>query len=73
MSYDYGTATVFVGRLTAERQPSMYDLCRVHLDNLTPPRGWTLRREPLIAVGGPADDQWAEVPAKLETRNAIGR
>ena len=71
MSYDYGAATVFVGRLADERHPSLYDLCRLHLDNLTPPRGWTLRREPLVAVGGGADDQWADTPVKAGSRNAI--
>lgn len=71
MSYDYAQATVYVGRLAEERHPSLYDLCRVHLDNLTPPRGWTLRREPLIAVGTAADDQWADAPAKAASRTAI--
>ena len=71
MSYDYATATVYLGRLAEERHPALYDLCRVHLDNLTPPRGWTLRREPLFAVGNTADEQWADVPVKAASRSAI--
>lgn len=71
MSYDYATATVYVGRLADERHPALYDLCRSHLDNLTPPRGWTLRREPLTAVGGVRDEQWADAPVRVGTRSAI--
>ena len=71
MSYDYATSTVYVGQLADERHPSMYDLCRKHLDSLTPPRGWTMRREPLVAVGGTADEDWAGVAKPASTRNAM--
>jgi hypothetical protein len=59
MSYDYANRTVFVGQLLEERHPSYYDLCRVHLDALVPPRGWTLRREPVGAATGATDATWA--------------
>jgi Protein of unknown function (DUF3499) len=58
MSYDYATRTVFVGRLLVDRQPNYYDLCRTHTDALVPPRGWTMRREP-IAQAGAFDENWS--------------
>jgi Protein of unknown function (DUF3499) len=60
MSYDHSGATVFVGQLTVEREPSMYDLCRRHLDVLSAPKGWTIRREPLALVGVGEDDWHAD-------------
>ena len=59
MSYDYGNRLVFVGQLVEERHPAWYDLCRTHLDNLVPPRGWTLRRQPLTAVGSADPHNWS--------------
>ena len=71
MSYDQAGATVFVGHLTPEREPSMYDLCRRHVDVLSAPRGWTIRREPLALVGESNED-WAQ-PAQRERDAAGGR
>ena len=59
MSYDYANRAVFVGQLIDERHPAFYDLCRVHLDSLVPPRGWTLRRQPLSAVGSGNPLDWS--------------
>ena len=59
MSYDYANRTVFVGQLTDDRHPAFYDLCRVHLESLVPPRGWTLRRQPLSAVGSGSPTEWS--------------
>lgn len=67
MSYDQGSAIVYIGQLVAERHPAYYDLCRTHVDTLSTPRGWTLRREPLRlagvgGVGGVGSDfatEWA--------------
>jgi hypothetical protein len=38
----------------------MYDLCRRHLDVLSAPKGWTIRREPLALVGVGEDDWHAD-------------
>ena len=63
MSYDYTNRTVFVGQLIDERHPAFYDLCRTHLERLAPPRGWTLRRQPLSAVGSGDSNDWSfDVP-----------
>ena len=61
MSYDQGSAIVYIGQLVAERHPAYYDLCRTHVDTLSTPRGWTLRREPLRLAGVGSDfaTEWA--------------
>jgi hypothetical protein len=70
MSYDYATATVFVGQLLAERLPSYYDLCRTHVASLAPPKGWSVRREPLAFVGE-VDTLWATKDADTVKRSAM--
>ena len=70
MSYDHAAVTVFVGQLTIERQPSMYDLCRRHLNVLSAPRGWVVRREPLALAGLHTDQTW-HVDAIADERNVI--
>lgn len=73
MSYDYSSRTVFVGQLAAERHPGLYEFCRSHIDGLVPPKGWTLRREPLVAVteGQGEDDLWASAPKIAAKRSVI--
>ena len=51
MSYDQSTCTVYLGGLAPEREPSYYDMCRFHVDRLTPPTGWTVRRVRPAVVG----------------------
>lgn len=60
MSYDYAASTVFVGHLSTERDPNLYDLCRSHLDRMSAPRGWTVRREPLAAVSADGSLAWSD-------------
>ena len=58
MSYNQASRVVFLGPLSAERDPSLYDLCRFHVDRLTPPTGWAVERaRPSVVgeVGGGAD------------------
>lgn len=58
MSYNQASRVVFLGPLSAERDPSLYDLCRFHVDRLTPPTGWTVdRARPSVVgeVGGEAE------------------
>lgn len=51
MSYNQASRVVFLGPLSAERDPSLYDLCRFHVDRLTPPTGWTVDRARPSVVG----------------------
>jgi Protein of unknown function (DUF3499) len=41
MSYEYATSTVLVEALTV-RHPTRYDLCHLHAETLTAPRGWRI-------------------------------
>lgn len=65
MSYNQASRVVFLGPLSAERDPSLYDLCRFHVDRLTPPTGWTVdRARPTVVVEESVDgtgtlDAWS--------------
>ena len=63
MSYDQRACTVYLGGLSPERDPAFYDLCRFHVDRLTPPNGWTVRRVRPTAV---SDDGTDETAATLD-------
>ena len=59
MSYDQSSCTVYLGGMSPERDPAFYDLCRFHVDRLTPPNGWTIRRVRPSAVSEDGTDQTA--------------
>ena len=59
MSYDQRACTVYLGGLSPERDPAFYDLCRFHVDRLTPPNGWTIRRVRPTAVNDDGTDETA--------------
>lgn len=59
MSYDQSSRTVYLGGLSPERDPAFYDLCRFHVDRLTTPTGWSLRRVRPTAVDGDGTDATA--------------
>lgn len=40
--FDYGARTTWLDALAIERHPMAYDLCVLHADALTVPRGWQL-------------------------------
>ena len=42
LSYEYGSATVWLERLAAEGHPMTHDLCDRHTARTAPPRGWSL-------------------------------
>lgn len=46
----YQAREVVVGDLAPERDPNLLDLCRVHVEGLTPPRGWSIRDERVARV-----------------------
>jgi Protein of unknown function (DUF3499) len=41
MSYEYATSTVLIEAL-GQRHPTRYDLCHLHTETLTAPRGWLI-------------------------------
>ncbi|WP_026122547.1 DUF3499 domain-containing protein [Nocardiopsis halotolerans] len=57
LTYVYADSTAVLGPLAAYVEPHCYDLCAVHADRLTAPRGWEVVRLPVeTAGGGPGSD-----------------
>ena len=44
LTYDYGDSTAVLGPLATTAEPHAYDLCEVHAEHLTAPRGWQVVR-----------------------------
>lgn len=44
LTYVYGDSTAVLGPLATYAEPHTYDLCAVHADRLTVPRGWEVVR-----------------------------
>ena len=44
LTYDYGDSTAVLGPLSTQAEPHAYDLCEVHAERLTVPRGWQVVR-----------------------------
>ena len=42
VSLRYNERQVLIGDLVPERDPNLLDLCRDHVDRMTPPVGWTV-------------------------------
>lgn len=42
VSLRYSERQVLIGDLVAERDPNLLDLCREHVERMTPPVGWTV-------------------------------
>ncbi len=42
VTLSYGERQVLVGELLPDRDPNLLDLCREHVERLTPPVGWTV-------------------------------
>lgn len=44
LTYNYGESVVIVGPLSPVAEPHAYDLCQVHDDRVSAPRGWEVVR-----------------------------
>ncbi|MEX5294600.1 DUF3499 family protein [Kocuria sp. CPCC 205268] len=76
LTYVYSDSTAVVGPLAGHAEPHAYDLCAVHADRLTVPRGWRVvrlelpedraRREDIGAVAEAVRE--AEPPAPVRDR-----
>src|SRR4051812_17334423 len=57
LTYVYPDQTAVLGPLATYAEPHAYDLCEVHAERLSAPRGWeVLRLVSDLAPGGPSDD-----------------
>jgi hypothetical protein len=89
LTYVYADSTAVVGPLATYAEPHCYDLCEVHAQRLTAPRGWEVVRHepehPDLARARSADDlealadavreaaRPASGPAQPERDGATGR
>lgn len=49
----YTAREVVIGDLIVRRDPNVLDLCREHVDRMTPPLGWTVRDGRSLAASSP--------------------
>ena len=57
LTYVYSDSTAVLGPLAFMAEPHSYDLCEIHSDRLTAPRGWeVVRLAPAYAEAGPTPD-----------------
>jgi hypothetical protein len=57
LTYVYGDQTAVLGPLATFAEPHSYDLCDVHAQTLSAPRGWeVVRLAPDLAAAGPSGD-----------------
>ena len=57
LTYVYSDSTVVLGPLATYAEPHCYDLCSVHAERLTAPRGWEIMRlAPDLEAPAPSHD-----------------
>jgi hypothetical protein len=57
LTYVYSDSTAVLGPLALQAEPHCYDLCALHAERLTAPRGWeVVRLAPDVVEAGPSDD-----------------
>ena len=72
LTYVYSDSTAVVGPLAGHAEPHAYDLCAVHADRLTVPRGWrVVRLEPPEARARREDPVQAVVELALGLRPVV--
>ena len=50
LTYDYGDQMAAIGPLGAGNDPHAHDLCAIHTDRLSMPRGWVVVRHETLRV-----------------------
>ena len=56
MTYAYRDSTAVLGPLASRSEPHGYDLCSVHAQTLSAPRGWEVIRLAVEEPAGPSTD-----------------
>ena len=56
LTYAYRDSTAVLGPLASRSEPHGYDLCSVHADSLSAPRGWEVIRLAVEEPAGPSTD-----------------
>lgn len=69
MSYDYAQQVAEVGPLGEERHPTQYELCALHGELLSVPRGWRIE----LLAGAPVRPRAMDVINLASRRKAAAR
>ncbi len=56
LTYAYRDSTAVLGPLASRSEPHGYDLCSVHAETLSAPRGWEVIRLAVEEPAGPSSD-----------------
>lgn len=58
LTYVYADSTVVVGQLSAQAEPHSYDMCALHAERFTAPRGWDVVHihQEFVETGPSPDD-----------------
>lgn len=58
LTYVYADSTVVVGQLSTHAEPHSYDLCALHAERFTAPRGWDVVHihQEFVEMGPSPDD-----------------
>jgi Protein of unknown function (DUF3499) len=75
LTYVYSDSTAVVGPLATYAEPHSYDLCEVHAEGLTAPRGWEVVRLDIDAANATPgiDDLEALADAVREAARPVAR
>ena len=81
LTYVYSDSTAVLGPLAGHAEPHAYDLCGLHADRLTVPRGWRVvrlelpesraAREDIGAVAEAVREARAPAPARAAPRTVL--
>jgi len=71
LTYVYSDSTAVLGPLATYAEPHSYDLCAVHAERLTAPRGWEVVR--LLSEFTPAEPSRDDLLALADAVREAGR
>lgn len=70
LTFVYAQQTAVLGPLARQNDPGSYDLCEVHAERTSPPRGWEILRLPRAARALAPDEE--DLLALAEAVREIG-
>jgi hypothetical protein len=73
LTYVYSDQTAVLGPLATYAEPHTYDLCLVHAEGLTVPRGWNVIRLMEFADIGPTQDDLVAVVDAVREASRPGK
>lgn len=72
LTYDYAGSTAVIGPLAGAAEPHSWDLCALHADRITVPRGWEIMRSS-SGFSVPSEEQELTALAEAVREVAVGQ